>query len=129
MTRPTLAAALATAALALVSFEAAAAPGAVTSFTKTYTLQCSAGQWDGNALKANRTIIKNTTGRAIPQGAKISIRYFMPYGFAVTREAYRMVGINDTIAFDDFGRAKFCVASVTLPRIDTKIIMKKPLGR
>jgi hypothetical protein len=116
----TLAAAVLTAAiLPLGALDAAAAPA--TSLGKTYQLQCNANGFDGTALKA-RMMVKNTTGRVIAKGTKITLRITYRYmpgarwmaGRAQTQITYRDVGVNDSIGFDKPAGATRCTATVTL---------------
>lgn len=129
MNRTLAAAALAAAILPAAALDASAAPGAVTTFGKTYVLQCQASANDGVALKV-RIMVKNTTGRTIKQGTPITLRYGYRYipGARIqrvasqTQIAYRDVQANDSIGFDQPRGVYRCSAKVTLrPDIQTKV--------
>lgn len=133
MNRPLLVAALATVLLSLGALEAAAGP-AVSTLTKTYNLQCSAGKTDGESLKANQTIVRNTSGKIVSKGTKITITLrekvtgdrFSSRTSIVT--AYRDVGVNETIPMGESGRAFQCTATAQLPTLNAKVIAKR-VGR
>jgi hypothetical protein len=130
MNRTLVAAAFAAVLLPAGAFEAAAAPSPVTTFGKTYALQCQVNANDGVALKV-RILVKNTTGRVIKKGTPITLRYtyrFGPGGRGVqrvksqTQIAYRDVMVNDSIGLDQPQGAYRCSATVTLrPDLQTKI--------
>ena len=117
MSRTTYAATLALALLSLAAAEAAASP-VKSAYDRTYNLQCSAGKTDGESLKTNQTIVRNTSGRVIPKGAKISIGLNNAFGriHIVTVTAYRDVKVNETIPMGDSGAYGRCTATVTLSR-------------
>ena len=106
MFRTPYAATLALALLSLTAVEAAASP--VSSFARTYTLQCSAG------------LIKNTSGRVIPKGTQIRIVYNNGYfgSRIVSVSAYRDVNINETIPMGNSSVYPHCTATATIwPRV------------
>jgi hypothetical protein len=126
MNRTIIAAAFAAVLHPAVAFEAAAAPGPVTTFGKTYTLQCQASANDGVALKV-RILVRNTTGRIIKKGTPITLSYAYRYVPGVkiarvrsqTQIAYRDVMVNDSIGFDQPRGVYRCRAIVTLrPNIE-----------
>lgn len=125
MKRTLAAAALAAAILPAGAFEAAAAPGIATTFTKTYTLACALNASDGEALKV-RLMVKNTTGRMIAKGTPITLHFTFgdrpgqrPNGpRQISVSAWRDVAPGSSIGFDQQPRlAKSCSASVTLNRL------------
>jgi hypothetical protein len=129
MNRNLIAAAIAAVIVPAAAFDAAAAPAGVTTFGKSYALQCDANGFDGTALKA-RLMVKNTSGRIIKQGTPITLRF--AYGFgpgprparvpSQTQTAYRDISVNDSIGFDKPAGVRRCTASATLrPDLQTKI--------
>ena len=130
MNRSLIAAAFAAVLLPAGAFEAAAAPSPVTTFGKTYVLQCDVNANDGAALKV-RIMVKNTSGHVIKKGTPLTLRYvyrFGPGGRGVqrvksqTQIAYRDVLVNDSIGLDQPQGAYRCSATVTLrPNIQTTI--------
>lgn len=122
MAHRTLAAAFTTALLSLAAFNASAGPlsGAVADklqLYRTVTLQCAAGQYDGEGLKGNRTVLKNTSGVTIPKGTTITIAYrTLSFGRVriVTAVAYRDIYANATIPMGDSGNARRCTASAKI---------------
>ncbi len=130
MNRSIIATAVATAFFSLTALEAAAAPSAISTLLKTHALQCSAGQSDGELLKANQTIIKNITGATIAKGTKITITYRVKtwrnrtYTRTAVVIAYRDIYANATIPMGDSGRAVSCTASVQLSIVN-KVILKR----
>lgn len=133
MNRTLIAAAFAAVLLPAGAFEAAAAPGAVTTLSKTYMLQCQVNANDGVALKV-RIMVKNTSGHVIKKGTQITLRYVYrvgPVGRGVqrvksqTQIAYRDVLVNDSIGLDQPRGVYRCSAMVTLrPDIQTKLIRR-----
>jgi hypothetical protein len=133
MSRIAIATALSAALISLAAVAASAAPGAVTSFRKTVTLQCFAGMNDGESLKANQTIVKNTSGAMIAKGTQITIVYIAgkggwSYGRTKVVVAYRDIAPGATIPLGDSGNWVRCTASASVPRLDTNVVAKK-LGR
>ncbi len=124
MNRNLIAAGLAALALPSAALDAAAAPGAVTQFGKTYFLGCQVSAMDGTALKV-RMMVKNTSGRIIKEGARIEISVYAKnsrFGIGQAHTAYRTVYVNDSIGFDQMKDAYRCIAKVTLrPDVETKV--------
>ena len=126
MNRTLVAAAFAAVLLPAGAFEAAAAPSPVTTFGKSYALQCQVNANDGVALKV-RIMVKNTSGHVIKKGAPIMLRYVVGVGRfqrvrSLQQVAYRDVMVNDSIGLDQPRGALRCSASVTLrPDLQTKI--------
>jgi hypothetical protein len=116
-----IAAALAVATLPALALQASAAPGSI-YFGKPFVLQCDANGYDGTALKP-RLMLKNTSGRIIPQGTSITIRFGYGYGPAYTEIAYRTVYVNDSIGFNPPGFKGRCVAMVTLRPIHSSGVL------
>jgi hypothetical protein len=88
-------------ALSLTAFRASASP-------LSYTLPCEVNQWDGVALQGGKIMVKNTTGRTIPQDTNIEITVQVrPVAFARTRfvtstvVAYRNVYVNESLSSGD----------------------------
>jgi hypothetical protein len=121
--RTLFAAALAVAALPPLALHASAAPGMI-YYGKTYVLQCDAYGFDGTALKP-RVMIKNTSGRIIPPGTPITIRFGYANRPEMYRTIYRTVYVNDSIGFD-LGFAGPCVGIVTLrPNLSSGILIRR----
>ena len=104
---------------ALLSAAGVASAAPATTLGKTYVLGCALNAQDGTALKV-RMMIKNTTGRVIKQGTAINVYtylYIHRYGRGGTPKteiAYRDIGVNDSIGFDQRRGAWKCRATVVL---------------
>ncbi len=126
MNRSIVATAVATAFLSLNADAASAAPSSVSTFTKTYTLECSVPE------DSSKFIIHNNTSMTIKQGAKIyiSIRAAVSGGTSYVgrnevHTTLRDIGPNTKKHFVKTGAMLACWARVTLPKLDTKIATKR----
>jgi hypothetical protein len=109
MPRPVLAAALALTVLPFAALDAAAAPGAVAQYGKTYNMTCM--------VQGKQLWIWNTHGPAIKEGAKIRLRLRGTGMQDVEKTviAYRAIKPRERIEFDASAETSFCEARVTVP--------------
>ena len=91
----------------------------------SYDLPCQVNQWDGVALASGKIMVRNTTGKFIPQGTDIELTvYIRPVAFARVRSvtstfaAYRGVSVNEDLPSGDTppgGRS--CTAKVSFLKL------------
>lgn len=125
MYRNLMAAALAAAALVAVAAQASAAPA--DTINRTFGLVCKLGATDGAGLKANQIVVRNTTGRVIPEKAliKLVLTEASNKRYVKTAMAYRALARGETMAVGPAQGFKGCIATVTLqPNLKAKIDAK-----
>jgi hypothetical protein len=106
--------------LALFSLTATRASAAPLS----YDLPCQVNQWDGVALAGGKIMVRNTTGRTIPQDTNIELTVeIRPVAFARVRYvtstvvAYRNVYVNEDLSSGDTpSGGRSCTAKVSFLR-------------